>query len=913
MNLSEFTSIEDAAAQALAKHEGSLRLEQLESVSIAAAISLAKVKPLTGKFDSIQLKSLSLTPEVAAQLAEYRGDQLCFDCTSVDLSTIQAFRPFEGQLWLGKVTQLNDKTAAELASRSGGAYLDGLTVYNADSGTLQLAESLCKWNQESWLGLRGAKNIAAEVLDIFAKFGGTDIQASEQIVKQLKAVRLASVKAAIRENRLHQPKEWQTARIVLSKPPLKPLKGRNAERTKAEDASWWLPKKVCSWFVQRLDDAHKTSVGGAGYGSGKSAYISPEAAMLLRGKADAWLWLMEGEVKGAKAQEAVSIKSVATMKAPKQFKDGKVSLPAPKKPLAKAFCWKSDFEGEDYQSVLHYYGYLPKEHVGSIEDPNGYPAKAMSPEAADLYRGYRAFWEAKRAESKAQTKVATKVRKQEAEQRVEKAAKTAGLSRQELEAKLERLSELVAQGNLKLVADMIAGFGEPWLYEALLAGASITPQGDQKPGKVLKRFKEQAELIMVLAMAFMPEGVQVEASICRNASVKMKVTDDNVDVVAEMIAPHLSGLQPIVESLDSLKKLALPTAEFLARIDKDVHLFLPELKTLGIKQAMSLSKLKGNLHLDGLKQLDDAVANALAKIKGKLSLEGLSTVTEPVARALGRHVGGLSLGLKDLLAPVAAALASSKGDLELPNLKTITPAAAAALASHSGLLTLGTVFESSHQFELGMAAAECLARHAGPLALPSLRRIDADAAQALSKLKHYIELSDIQEFPDGVSGVRFCEKLALSPYSLRLLHLKRLQADCAAALAAFKGDILLSVDEWNDAALVALAAHKGELEVNLKRISDEVGRALGRRGVKSALITPDYTGAVAMTDAAAEALGAYHGRLRLGGGIEISKDAASHLVKRSAIETYRSKLKPAIRKVFESAGSWTDSTWTRKT
>jgi len=68
-----------------------------------------------------------------------------------------------------------------------------------------------------------------------------------------------------------------------------------------------------------------------------------------------------------------------------------------------------------------------------------------------------------------------------------------------------------------------------------------------------------------------------------------------------------------------------------------------------------------------------------------------------------------------------------------------------------------------------------------------------------------------------------------------------------------------------------------------------------------------------MTDTAAEALGAYRGRLRLGGGIEISKEAALHLVKRSSIETYRSKLKPGIRKVFESAGSWTDSTWTRKT
>jgi hypothetical protein len=67
-------------------------------------------------------------------------------------------------------------------------------------------------------------------------------------------------------------------------------------------------------------------------------------------------------------------------------------------------------------------------------------------------------------------------KKQEATTResVKQAAASAGLSREQLEAKLNRLSEMVDQGNLELAADMIAGFGAPWLYEALLAGASIS-------------------------------------------------------------------------------------------------------------------------------------------------------------------------------------------------------------------------------------------------------------------------------------------------------------------------------------------------------------------------------------------------------------------------------------------------------
>jgi hypothetical protein len=90
------------------------------------------------------------------------------------------------------------------------------------------------------------------------------------------------------------------------------------------------------------------------------------------------------------------------------------------------------------------------------------------------------------------------------------------------------------------------------------------------------------------------------------------------------------------------------------------------------------------------------------------------------------------------------------------------------------------------------------------------------------------------------------------------------------------------------------------------------GRALGQRGPKSSIETPGYGGAVTLTDGAAEALGAYRGTLTIGDGVVMSKEAAAHLVKRRSMGLYRSKLNPAIRKVFESTGSWTDWTWTRK-
>ena len=890
-DLEKYDGITDAAAASLGQMKGNLRLSGLKSLSVRAAASLANVEPLKGKFNWIQLDSLSLTPEIAAGLARYRGDQLVFCCPSIDLETIKAFRPFKGQLWLGKVTHLDDEMAAELTIRSGGAYLDAVEEYKATPGYLQLAKSLCKWDQSSWLGLRGAKTISTEALEIFATFNGVEILVSPEILKELKAQRRAKWKNSSGIKQPNPPPEWQGDRIVLSQGPANPLKGRKAERLPPSyvGISWWISQKVRSWFVQKLDAAHKTSVTTYGMGT----CISPESAKLLRKHDKAWLWLMESEIRGAKEKEASSLKSLARIKPPKQFINGKVSLPQPNRPVAKANCWKADFEEENYQSVLHYYSYLPENHVGSITDPNGFPAKAMSPEAADLYRQHRAFWEAKYAESKVQAKATnkarTKARTQVVKERLEKAAATAGLSKADLEAKLEakldRLAALAEQEDLKLIADMVAGFGDPWLYQALLAGASITPKGDLKPGKVLKRFNKQAEFIMLLAVAYMPKGVEVDPSIRRKAPIAFEVRSANVDVVAETIAPRLSRLKPDVW-LNDLKILLPVTGQFLAQ-------------------------LKFNLDLGALTNLSDAAAQALAQHKGDLDLGALTSLNDAAARALGCHVGNLKVGIKDLTASIAEGLAATRGDLELPNLKTITPAAAAALASHSGLLTLGDDnFYHKTVFELGSKAAKCLASHVGPLALPSLKRIDAETALALSELNHYIYADDLEEFPLGVGGTRFCEKLAENPSTwLCFFHLKRLQPDCAAALAAFKGELWLSVDEWSDDTLIALSAHQGSLEINPKNISDEVGRALSRRSADSSMT---IRGNVSLTDTAAEALSLYQGGLWIIADIEMSKEAAAHLVKRRSIGLYRSKLKSAVRKVFESAGTWSDSTWTRK-
>jgi hypothetical protein len=685
------------------------------------------------------------------------------------------------------------------------------------------------------------------------------------------------------------PREWQAGRIVPGKPPAKPLKGRGAERVPANlirDAqNRPIPRKVCEWFVRKLDATHKVSVRlEDDYAGPKVPHISPEAAHLLSTLVATWARLAEAERDDAQKREKANLESLSTMAAPREFRGGKVVLGRPSKSVAAAHCWKPDFEGEVYQAVLHYYNYLPAEHVGSITDPNGYPAKVMSPEAARLYRSHRAFWEAKYAESRVRTKVRSKERRQAAEASVDRAATSAGLSRIELEAKLDRLGMLVEHDNLQLVAEMIAGFGDAWLYETLLAGSWIEPDGDLKPGKILKRFKKRASLVLVLAIAAMPDGLSLDPSLRRDAGMTIDVTADSVGIVAE-IADRLPSLKTRwgFGAFDELSAITPAVANLLATQGQDVR-------------------------LAGLKKIGVAEATALAKAQGGLSLDGLGTLDPTVADALAGHKGRLELGLRDLTAPIATCLASHVGDLVFPELKTISPAAAAALEPHCGEITLGNCWDT---FTLDSATARHLGRHAGLVHLPGVQRLDGKAALELAGQEHGIGIHQLESFPAGEAGVRLCKRLAASKSNaLRLTSLKALTKECATALATFKGDLWLAVEAWTDDALIAVAQHEGKVRIDPGHISDAVGRAFAKRHAVSCLVISEYK-VTSLTDGASEALQAYSGELAFEGDLNLSTKAAEHLSQRRSVGLFRSKIKGSARKIFEAAGAWTESTWNR--
>jgi len=96
-NLMEYTSLDDAAAQALAQHDGYLDLGGLTSLSDAAAQALA----------------------------QHKGDLSLDGLTSLSDAAAQALAQHQGGLYLNGLTSLSEAAAQALAQHKGWLYLRG--------------------------------------------------------------------------------------------------------------------------------------------------------------------------------------------------------------------------------------------------------------------------------------------------------------------------------------------------------------------------------------------------------------------------------------------------------------------------------------------------------------------------------------------------------------------------------------------------------------------------------------------------------------------------------------------------------------------------------------------------------------------------------------------------------------------
>jgi len=201
-DLEKFTSIDDAAAQALAQCKGRLYLPGLTSLSAAAAQALAQHKgdlDLEGNEGALSLSGLTSLSDAAAQaLAQYEGALSLSGLTSLSDAAVQALAQHKGRLTLSGLTSLSAAAAQALAQCKGTLYLDGLTSLSAaaaqalaqhkgrlyldgltslsDAAAQALAQHKGGWR--GWLYLNGLTSLSDAAAQALAQYKGGDLSLS---------------------------------------------------------------------------------------------------------------------------------------------------------------------------------------------------------------------------------------------------------------------------------------------------------------------------------------------------------------------------------------------------------------------------------------------------------------------------------------------------------------------------------------------------------------------------------------------------------------------------------------------------------------------------------------------------------------------------------------------------------------
>jgi hypothetical protein len=156
----QFDTIDDAAAEALAKHEGELSLNGLTQLSDAAAKALAKHQG-----NDLFLDGLAQLGDAAAKaLAKHRGSLYLNGLTQLSDAAAKALANHQGRfLSLGGLTQISDAAAKALAKHQGRFLsLGGLTQISDVT-----AEALAK--RQSGLSLHGLRQFSEAAAEMLSK------------------------------------------------------------------------------------------------------------------------------------------------------------------------------------------------------------------------------------------------------------------------------------------------------------------------------------------------------------------------------------------------------------------------------------------------------------------------------------------------------------------------------------------------------------------------------------------------------------------------------------------------------------------------------------------------------------------------------------------------------------------------
>jgi hypothetical protein len=318
-----------------------------------------------------------------------------------------------------------------------------------------------------------------------------------------------------------------------------------------------------------------------------------------------------------------------------------------------------------------------------------------------------------------------------------------------------------------------------------------------------------------------------------------------------------------------------------------VHGRFPAIHLAGVKYlspnaAKALAQHKGDLYLDGLTTLPLPLAKALADIEGALYLSGVTEISDAAAAAMAKHRAGLRLDGLKLLSDTAAASLSEytewpRGWLSLKGLTSLSDAAAESLVN--GVLNLDVsgveLVSERAAWTLRSGGMVSLGKHAFS-GLSVATRLD------LSKRKDWggrgfdmVSLNDLTQLSES-------DTILVADFDGRVLlpDLETLPVEVAAVLAKHRGTrgglyLGPGLTKLSDAAAEAIASYRGRIWfAGLSELSVNVAEALAK--VESHLF---LLGLKELPAETAQALAKHRNDLSLNGLIRLSEAAAAALAK----------------------------------
>lgn len=600
---------------------------------------------------------------------------------------------------------------------------------------------------------------------------------------------------------------------------------------------------------------------------------------------------------------------------PAGYRDGKLSMPRPAKPVKGAgherLRWRkdgllanhdkpeaADFEKANRSLQRWFYDALPAEHKAYV-DKDYY----ITPEAWRLFIDHLGFWDkeyvraralraAEATEKRKRNAVKAAIERKSDDKKIAEVAIRAGFKKSELKLKLSRLKGLIKNGDLTMAADLFKA-GEPWLLDAVLAGARIKVIQDQWQGRSLEcqtgSFFEDcddSDLVFWVAAASAAAVGCCPASIVLEDVFDLHLRLGNVAQM-ELATRHVVPALPLLQQLtlevpfSIFSTATLPPMPALSRLIINAnHVLVQSLEQQSSLQALILSGFRLPLKLE----IDEDQVDVFNRVRleitqGSYSYDrsGLRDIFRPPEMC--GHVQHLNTPALSTLLNMQR---NHSGDVPPPEWwqeRWISPDVLSRATGHVKDIKEPTNAEGAEIFGITLVDVSGHEHsHDCPLGHTTCVLVNAPVTKGDILARRQQRILDLTEL-DHVS-VTQAELIAKSGAAVQV-RASLLDAETSQLLATTSGELHVHVDNDQAEGVVALMQVRGGLFLHFEEdVPMEVARVLSRfrgaiLGIRCRYLTALFL----------QQLADYPGELRLENGwphdvLEVGIEEAKLLIER---------------------------------